>query len=87
MQDPKKLEIDNFLDAQFDDIDMDDATFERECAIYWFANYWHGGQSSNLYEVLCSSDYEPSAMENGPDYPAQQYYNALENEYTTGETK
>ena len=44
--------------AGFFAFDADDI----EIAIYWFANYWHGGQDSNLYHVLCTSPYTPGPM-------------------------
>lgn len=36
-----------------------------ECAIYWFATNYHGGQSTNLYSVLSTSQYKPGMAENG----------------------
>jgi hypothetical protein len=41
--------------------------FEREEAIYWFATHNHGGQNSNLYEALCTSQFKPSILSNGPE--------------------
>jgi hypothetical protein len=41
--------------------------FEIEEAIYWFANDWHGGQSTNLYRALCASEYRPLPGRNGPE--------------------
>lgn len=33
--------------------------FDKEAAIYWFAADHHGGQSSELYEVLSTSEFSP----------------------------
>ena len=41
--------------------------FDIEEAIYWFANHYHGGQSSNLYSALSTSEYRPGPMTNGPE--------------------
>lgn len=51
--------IDGKLDELFDE-------FDREEAMYWFANDWHSGQWSNLYKALCASPYSPGACANGP---------------------
>lgn len=34
----------------------------KEIAIYYFAEAWHSGQNSNLYEVLCNSPYKPGPI-------------------------
>ena len=41
--------------------------FDIEEAIYWFANDYHGGQSSNLYSALSTSEYRPGRMSSGPE--------------------
>jgi len=41
--------------------------FDIEEAIYWFATDYHGGQSSNLYSALSTSEYRPGRMSNGPE--------------------
>jgi len=41
--------------------------FDRASAIYWFANDWHGGQSSNLYSALSTSPYNPGPIASGPE--------------------
>jgi hypothetical protein len=41
--------------------------YEVEEALYWFAHDWHGGQESNLYVVLCNSQFTPSRLATGPD--------------------
>jgi hypothetical protein len=41
--------------------------FDIEEAIYWFANDYHGGQGSNLYSALSTSEYRPGRMSSGPE--------------------
>jgi hypothetical protein len=41
--------------------------FDIEEAIYWFANDYHGGQGSNLYSALSTSEFRPGRMSNGPE--------------------
>ena len=41
--------------------------FDIEEAIYWFANDYHGGQSSNLYSALSTSEYRPGRSSSGPE--------------------
>lgn len=58
--------------------------FDREAAIYWFADRYHNnGQSSNLYAALSASDYKPGRLEYGPEEgsEAQRAYWALESAY------
>ena len=54
---------------------------DLEVAIYWFSNDWHGGQWSNLYSVLSTSEYRPGRMETGIGDPdnesAEIIYNHL----------
>ena len=38
--------------------------FDREEAIYWFANDYHEGQWTNLYSVLSTSEYHPGPIMN-----------------------
>ena len=45
--------------------DSPNVLFSAECAIYWFAYGYHGGQWSNLYSALSTSDYHPAAMDCG----------------------
>lgn len=60
MQDPTREELREALSNWCDDADPD--LFEVEEAIYWFANDYHGGQWSNLYQVLCNSPYSPGPL-------------------------
>ena len=57
--------------------------FDREAAIFWFADRYHSGQSSNLYAALSASDYKPGRSEYGPEEgsEAQRAYWALESAY------
>jgi len=41
--------------------------FDVEEAIYWFANDYHGGQGSNLYSALSTSEYRPGRSSSGPE--------------------
>ena len=41
--------------------------FDIEEAIYWFASDYHGGQGSNLYSALSTSEYRPGRMSSGPE--------------------
>jgi len=56
---------------------------EAEMAIYWFANFNHGGQSSNLYKVLSASPYRPGPIAKGPEKNTTEeiMYKALEARY------
>lgn len=40
-------------------IDPQADEFDIEAAIYWFASDWHGGQSTNLYSALSTSEFRP----------------------------
>lgn len=55
--------------------------FDREEAIYWLASDWHGGQSSNLYSVLSTSEFRPGRSANGPEETAQMLYDELVAEF------
>jgi hypothetical protein len=86
MRDPTREEMLGTLQHQFD------AEFEPdefEIAIYWFAMYWHGGQSSNLYSVLSTSPYNPGPMGRleGEGETVQMMFEALEAEYSEAKTK
>ena len=51
--------------------------FDRAESIYWFANDHHGGQASNLYSVLSTSDYRPGPIASGPSESAAILYDEL----------
>lgn len=80
-QDPTKEEMLAFLEIQScgDEGWQDDA----EVAIYWFASFWHGGQSSNLYAALSSSTFSPASIADGPepDSAEQMLFQDLENHF------
>ena len=80
MSDPTKAEMLVFLAPMA----AGEATaFDEESAIYWFAADYHGGQWSNLYSALSTSEYRPGPCENGPEGGiAQMLYDALVSEYT-----
>lgn len=61
--------------------------FDREEAIYWFANDWHGGQDSNLYSVLSTSEYDPGPLSTGCDEESMSAlcYEELEHAFTETE--
>ena len=67
--------------ASIDEVSLDDM-FDIEAAIYWFSNDYYGGQGSNLYSVLSTSEYKPSPMESSIEdtesEQAIQMYNDLE---------
>jgi hypothetical protein len=74
MFDPTYCELRDELD-RCEDCDE----FEKAEAIYWFAHDYHGGQSSNLYEVLCQSEFRPGIRQSGidPQSIAGYLYNHL----------
>jgi len=65
IQDPTKEEMLNYLQSLYGQEEgfVDDA----EVAMYWFANSYHGGQSSNLYSVLSNSRFNPGPIAKGPE--------------------
>jgi hypothetical protein len=75
--DPMLDEMRDLLAEAFPDVDK----FDREAAIWWFANDWHTGQWSNLYSALSISPYHPSPMETGPRDVARDCYDVLVQEY------
>lgn len=63
----------------------DFVTFAIEAAIYWFANYYHAGQSSELYSILSTSEYHPGPMVNNvecEDELTQELYHLLEEKFS-----
>lgn len=77
-RDPDRDTLIEWLGNTPGDLEADE--FDIEQAIYWFAASWHGGQWSNLYSVLSTSQYRPGAIENGcdPDSVAFDLYQQLE---------
>ncbi len=79
MKDPTLGEMRDLLGSRCSDMDE----FDREAAIYWFANDHHGGQWSNLYSALSMSPYHPGPLENGPRDEAAYCFDVLVKEYAT----
>jgi hypothetical protein len=63
MKDPTREELEAFLRQLAPPLEADE--FDVQEAIYWFANDWHGGQGSNLYSVLSTSEYSPGPCKSG----------------------
>jgi len=63
-QDPTKEEMIAFLEPMFGRGDGFEE--DAESAMYWFANFNHGGQWSNLYSVLSTSPFSPGKLASGP---------------------
>lgn len=82
MRDPTHEEMTEFLATQTCGEDMSD---DIEIAIYWFAMYWHSGQSSNLYSALSTSPYHPGmdGRLEGESDTVQHMFDALEAEFKT----
>jgi hypothetical protein len=85
-KDPTKSEMLQYLKKAFHgllDVESDDAFgYDAEIAMYWYASDYHSGQDSNLYGVLCNSDYSPNGhtYENEDD-SVHLLYDALEGEF------
>ena len=79
--DPDHDEMLAFLATQTCGEELD--PFDAESAIYWFSNDYHGGQASNLYSALSTSEYRPGPIANGPEPDSfESYlYGALVSEY------
>lgn len=76
LKDRMKAFLRSTFGSEADDSDM-------EVAIYWFANHWHGGQTSELYSILSTSPYRPgpiSTLESEGDFVTMMY-EALESEF------
>ena len=82
--DPTKEEMQEFLKSKYHSED----DFDVESAIYWFANDYHGGQSSNLYSALSTSEFRPGPMHRGIEDEesemATMMYKDLEDKYAGG---
>jgi hypothetical protein len=61
----------------------EDIRFDIEEAIYWFAAAYHGGQWTNLYAALSTSDYTPGMFQNMPNDGL--FYDMLVAEYANPE--
>lgn len=63
-KDPTAEEMREYLQDIYGDELCD---FDMEGAIYWFAYSWHGGQNSNLYSALSTSEFHPGPCCKGPE--------------------
>ena len=81
-RDPTKDEMIQFLNKKFGRWEL--ANIDVEGAMYWFANFYHGGQNSNLYSVL-SSGFRPGRNTRGPDKDSMEatLFDALVHEFTS----
>jgi hypothetical protein len=84
--DPSRLDLVIFCDQRrdsFDPMEDNEWEFSRECAIYWFCSLWHGGQSSEIYSTLSTSEYRPGCSETlesleDNDYAAFELFGEME---------
>ena len=79
MQDPNHATMFAFLEQQC--AGSEDIRFDIEEAIYWFAHDYHGGQGSNLYSVLSTSEFRPGMNARRPYAFARELYNQLIQEF------
>jgi hypothetical protein len=84
IKDPTKEEMMNFLHSLYGK--EEDFRDSAEIAMYWFANFYHGGQSSNLYSTLSTSRFSPGPVAKGPEPHSMEemMYEALVLEYAKG---
>lgn len=79
-KDPTKNEMMKVLEDDFGGFEGYDE-FSAEEAIYWYAYSHHGGQNSNLYSALSTSEYKPSrlakSIEDSDDDISIAMYNTL----------
>lgn len=85
IQDPTKEEMMTYLQQQYGR--EDGWKDEAEVAIYWFANFYHGGQSSNLYSALSTSPFSPGPIARGPEKDSMEsmMYKDLVYQFAGGE--
>lgn len=85
IQDPTKEEMMAYLKQQYGR--EEGWQDEAEVAIYWFANFYHGGQSSNLYSALSTSPFNPGPIARGPqrDSMEEMMYKDLVYQFAGGE--
>jgi hypothetical protein len=82
MRDPTREEMIDAINEECAGLDLGE--FDIEAGIYWFATAWHGGQGSNLYSVLCNSEFCPGPMAtmDNMDDMTQIVFDALCAEFT-----
>lgn len=56
--DPSAADLIEFFEEHYPNAD----SFDREEAIYWFAEQHHSGQTSNLYSILSTSPFKPGPL-------------------------
>ncbi len=67
IQDPTKQEMLDYLEHIYSGLlDKNSFMFDAEAAIYWYANFHHGGQNTNLYSALSTSQFNPGPMARAP---------------------
>ena len=84
-----KDEMKEYLEKEFkgmlDPHEKDANNFDMEIAIYWFANDYHGGQDSELYSVLSTSDFSPGpthrSIKDEDSSTAEDMYDALKKKF------
>ncbi len=89
-QDPTRDEmiayLREYLSEGYVDADCSGNELDIETAIYWFANQYHSGQSSNLYSALSTSPYSPGPLcygiQDEHSDQAEILYITLVNHYT-----
>ncbi len=86
IQDPTKEEMFEYLQGIYGNEEGFEG--DAEAAIYWFANFNHGGQGSNLYSVLSTSRFRPGRITKGPqkDSGEEMMYRDLEHQFGGGES-
>jgi len=72
MQDPTADNMRAMLREIYSPHEADD--FDIEAAIYWFASHYHGGQWSNLYSALSTSQYRPGPLADDPEPDSVEEY-------------
>jgi hypothetical protein len=80
MHDPTHDEMYDYLTRQT--AGGEDVRFDIEEAIYWFSADYHGGQWSNLYSTLSTSEFRPGMNARRPYAFAKFLYDMLVEEYT-----
>jgi len=69
---------------EFKSSSIDDLDFDIEAAIYWLASDYHGGQDSELYSILSTSEFKPgpthSSVEDEGEI-AKEIYDLLVQEF------
>jgi hypothetical protein len=84
-QDPDRDEMMNYLKSQYGREPgwQDDA----EAAMYWFGNFYHGGDASNLYSVMSTSPFSPGPIARGPQKGSMEemMFQSLVHQFAGGE--